>query len=120
MASMDTYNELASKSGFSPNPDEKTFNAQRAQAAQQIEEWTETKETCIRKQVQTENEQKKLAQQVEELVHTVEMLQKNKNNIPLRETEIRDAILAHTGASKEEIPFVGELCRWLKTKKNGK
>ena len=111
MASMDTYNELASKSGFSPNPDEKTFNAQRAQAAQQIEEWTETKETCIRKQVQTENEQKKLAQQVEELVHTVEMLQKNKNNIPLRETEIRDAILAHTGASKEEIPFVGELCR---------
>ena len=38
MASMDTYNELASKSGFSPNPDEQTFNAQRVQAALQLEE----------------------------------------------------------------------------------
>ena len=38
-------------------------------------------------------------------------LQKNKNNIAGREAEIRDDILAHIGAAKEEIPFVGELLK---------
>ena len=71
----------------------------------------EEKETYIRKQIHAEQERKELALQMEELMRTVEALRQNKNNIPLRETEIREAILNHTGASKEEIPFVGELCR---------
>jgi uncharacterized protein YPO0396 len=41
----------------------------------------------------------------------VKALQKNKNNIAGREAEIRDDILAHIGAAKEEIPFVGELLK---------
>ena len=111
MASMDKYNGLAQKAGFATNPNEETFNNQRLQAEQRIKEWAETKETCIRKQINAEREQKDLREQMEDLVRTVEVLRKNKNNIPVRETEIREAILEYTGASKEEIPFVGELCR---------
>ena len=111
VAAMDAYNELAGKAGFTPSPSQETFNAQREQARLRVEAWTEAKEAYIREQVGAEHEQKELASRIEDIVHTVETLQKNKNNIPLRETEIREAILAHTGATKEEIPFVGELCR---------
>ena len=111
MAAMDAYNELAGKAGFASSPAEETFHAQREQARLRVDAWAEEKEAYIRKQVDAERGQKELASQIEDLVRTVESLRKNKNNIPLRETEIRDAILTHTGATKEEIPFVGELCR---------
>lgn len=111
MASMDAYNELAGKAGFALSPGEETFNAQRLRARQQAEAWAAEKEEIIRRQIDAERSQKELAAQTEELVRTVELLRKNRNNIPVRETEIREAILEHTGASKEEIPFVGELCR---------
>ena len=95
MASMDKYNGLAQKAGFATNPNEETFNNQRLQAEQRIKEWAETKETCIRKQINAEREQKDLREQMEDLVRTVEVLRKNKNNIPVRETEIREAILIY-------------------------
>lgn len=52
-----------------------------------------------------------LLKQIYECVETVKALQKNKNNIAGREAELRDDILAHIGAAKEEIPFVGELLK---------
>lgn len=109
---MEEYNGLAEKINFPSLPaDEETFQARRAEARAKAEALAEEKETYIRKQIHAEQERKELALQIEELMRTVEALRQNKNNIPLRETEIREAILKHTGASKEEIPFVGELCR---------
>jgi uncharacterized protein YPO0396 len=46
-----------------------------------------------------------------DLVKTIQTLQKNKNNIAGREAEIRDELIHHIGASKEEIPFIGELIK---------
>jgi chaperonin cofactor prefoldin len=51
------------------------------------------------------NEEDKLKQDTEDLVKTIKTLQENKNNIAGREAEIRDEIIAHIGASREEIPI---------------
>jgi uncharacterized protein YPO0396 len=48
---------------------------------------------------------------IEEGIETIKSLQKNKNNISGRVSEIRDDILEHIGANKEEIPFIGELIK---------
>src|SRR5690606_2390582 len=57
------------------------------------------------------NEEDKLKQDTEDLVKTIKTLQENKNNIAGREAEIRDEIISHIGASREEIPFIGELIK---------
>ena len=58
-----------------------------------------------------ENERKEIGQRIDEYIKTIDSLKKNKNNISGRESEIREMILEHTGATKDEIPFIGELIR---------
>ena len=59
----------------------------------------------------SKNKREDLNRQIEEGIETIKALQKNKNNIAGREAEIRDDILEHIGATKEEIPFIGELIK---------
>ncbi len=47
----------------------------------------------------------------ENLVNTIKTLQKNKNNIVGRVAEIREELIEDIGATKEEIPFIGELIK---------
>lgn len=49
------------------------------------------------------NKDDELTKSIEDLVNTIQTLQKNKNNIAIREAEIRDEIITHIGASREEF-----------------
>lgn len=60
---------------------------------------------------QAMNKRDDLKEQIDKRVETILVLQKNKNNISGREAEIRDEILNLTGATREEIPFAGELIK---------
>ena len=108
---LDKYNQVADNIRLSTDPSEESFWENREQA-QALKESTQ-------KQIEEENEQlrhlknKEDAHQhsIEELVSTVQTLQKNKNNIAGMEARIREELLAYVGASKEEIPFVGELIK---------
>ena len=61
-----------------------------------------------RKQKNTEEE---ISLQIQEDINRIQELEKNKNNISGRVSEIRNEILQAVGATSAEIPFIGELIR---------
>ncbi len=108
---LDEYNKIAQNIKFSTNPSEETFNTNR-ESAKQLKQSTQHNIDVENENLRAfKNEEDKLKQDTEDLVKTIKTLQENKNNIAGREAEIRDEIISHIGASREEIPFIGELIK---------
>lgn len=108
---LDDYNRIAQSIELNNNPIEETFNANR-EKAKQLKYNTQQNIDVENENLRTlKNKDDELTKSTEELVNTIQTLQKNKNNIAGREAEIRDEIIAHIGASREEIPFIGELIK---------
>lgn len=108
---LDDYNKIAQRVELNTNPSEETFKANRGKAKelkqsrqQRIDDESENLRAL-------KNKEDELTKSTEDIVATIQTLQKNKNNIAGREAEIRDEILEHIGATKEEIPFIGELIK---------
>ncbi len=108
---MDEYNSLASQLSVLTDPEKETFYLQRENILKKNEELNDEKEQKIRSSVALENEKQEVAQKIKDYLSTIESLKKNKNNISGRESDIREMILEHVGATKNEIPFIGELIR---------
>ncbi|HAY3535347.1 ATP-binding protein [Elizabethkingia anophelis] len=108
---LEDYNKIAQIIKLNTNPDEITFSENRGKAKQ----LKQSTDQDIYEENENfrglKNEEDRLKQDTEVLVKTIKTLQENKNNIAGREAEIRDEIIAHIGASKEEIPFIGELIK---------
>lgn len=112
---LDDYNKIAQNIKLNTNPSEETFNTNR-EKAKQLKQSTEQNIIDENKKLRSlETEEENLKQSTEDLVKTIKTLQENKNNIAGREAEIRDEIIAHIGASREEIPFIGELIKVKET-----
>src|SRR5690606_23758312 len=108
---LDDYNRIAQSIELNNNPIEETFNANR-EKAKQLKYNTQQNIDVENENLRTlKNKDDELTKSTEELVNTIQTLQKNKNNIAGREAEIRDEIIAHIGASREEDPFIGELIK---------
>jgi uncharacterized protein YPO0396 len=107
----DSYNLLARELELPQNPDAQRFRESRALALLKDKECEVQREAADEILRAAKNERDRLATTIDELVQTIQALQKNKNNIAGREAVIREDILMHLGADKEEIPFVGELIR---------
>jgi uncharacterized protein YPO0396 len=111
------YNKAASKINFEENPNEELFYDQIIKASKkysEIDEELKDKENGIQKRLRiSENEKETAEKQHEEKVKELEELSKQKNNITGRVSEIRQEILAYTGATAREIPFIGELIQVL-------
>lgn len=108
---LDDYNKIAQSIEFSINPSEATFkNNRESSSAKRIELEAErsTKDEALR---QAKNRRDEFKVQIDSGIETIKSLQKSKSNIAGREAEIREDILAYIGASKEEIPFIGELIK---------
>lgn len=108
---LDDYNKIAQSIELHTNPSEEIFIISRDKAKQlkqntqqQIDDESETLRVL-------KNRDDELTTSIKELVSTIQTLQRNKNNIAGREAEIRDEIIEHIGANKEEIPFIGELVK---------
>ncbi len=108
---LNEYNIIARIIELNINPSEETFKQNRELAS--------SKKNELNVQINIENENLRQAMNSRDsfkeskdyLIETIQALQKNKSNIPIRETEIREEILQYVGATKEEIPFIGELIR---------
>tara|TARA_R110002126_G_scaffold114805_1_gene253449 strand:- start:5296 stop:8640 length:3345 start_codon:yes stop_codon:yes gene_type:complete len=112
---LDDYNRIAQSIELSTNPSEEIFTANR-EKAKQLKQSTQEKIDDESENLRTlKNKDDELTKSTDGLVGTIQTLQKNKNNIAGREAEIRDEIIAHIGANREEIPFIGEL---IKVKKD--
>lgn len=111
------YNKAAVEINFSENPDENLFIEQIQNAKKkslEIEKELNDKETGIKiKWSDLRNDNKKLKDDYDDKAKDLETLLKQKNNIPRRVLDIRQEILAYTGASEKQIPFVGELVQVL-------
>ena len=106
---LEKYNRLAQKIDFSLNPNEDSFIKHRDIAKEKKKTSTkkiEEKNEDLRK---TKNIKDEIRLKIDNGIENVKSLQKNKNNIPVRVAEIREEILQQVGATKDEIPFIGEL-----------
>ena len=108
---LDDYNSIAQSIDLNTNPNEETFIVNR-EKAKQIKQSTQQRIDEEGENLRAlKNKDDEFTESTEEFVNTIQTLQKNKNNIAGREAEIRDEIIKHIGASKEEIPFIGELIK---------
>jgi uncharacterized protein YPO0396 len=108
---LDDYNKIAQNIKLNTNPSEESFNENR-EKTKQLKQSTQQKIEEENENLRAlKNKEDELAKSTDDLVNTIQTLQKNKNNIAGREAEIRDEIIAHIGASREEIPFIGELIK---------
>ena len=108
---MEEYNRLANELELQCEPDKEIFDLQRRKTGEGLVQLKQEEEDLIKRMVKMEQEQHDTERGIKEHVETIEAMLKNKNNIPVNESRIRDMILEHTGATKEEIPFIGELIR---------
>jgi uncharacterized protein YPO0396 len=108
---LDDYNKIAQSIKLEINPSEETFITSREKAKELKQSAQHNMDEENENLRSLKNEEDKLKQDSEDLVKTIKILQENKNNIAGREAEIRDEIISHIGASREEIPFIGELIK---------
>ena len=108
---LDQYNKLAQILELNTNPSEETFKQNRLIANDRRTELELKRQEYDEKLRLSKNKRDDLNKQIEEGIETIKALQKNKNNIAGREAEIRDEIIEYINATKEEIPFIGELIK---------
>jgi uncharacterized protein YPO0396 len=108
---LDDYNKIAQNIKFNTNPCEETFYTNR-EKAKELKQNTQQNIDIENENLRAlKNKEDELAESTQDLVKTIKTLQENKNNIAGREADIRDEIITHIGASREEIPFIGELIK---------
>jgi uncharacterized protein YPO0396 len=108
---LDEYNKIAQRIELSSNPSIDVFKEDREKAKNKKNEYQLKVEDETENQRKLKNEEDSLISQSDEIVATIQALQKNKNNISGREAEIREDIIAYVGATRDEIPFIGELIK---------
>lgn len=108
---LDQYNKIAQSTELNTNPGQEAFETNRELAKgkkAELETKRIEKDENLRLSKNTKDD---LKIQIDNRVQTIKALHRNKNNISGRVAEIRDDILEHIGASKDEIPFIGELIK---------
>lgn len=105
------YNDLSKTLNFKENPSKKIFDEQKNKAQinkVKCEKEEGTLNETIRNEKNTKDNTRK---EIDENTESIKTLIKNNNNIPRNVARIRDEILAAVGATKKEIPFIGELIK---------
>lgn len=108
---LDEYNKIAQSIKLNTNPSEETFKANK-EKAKQLKQSTQQDIDIENENLRAlKNKDDEYTKSTDDLVSTIQTLQANKNNIPVNEARIREDLIAHIGATKEEIPFIGELIK---------
>ncbi|WP_452222113.1 ATP-binding protein [Lacinutrix salivirga] len=103
------YNHLAKDLDFKENPTEKLFTTQRTTAADKMKNCDLLEKEISKKIGQNTSDSDKLREEIEQTKENIANLRKNNNNIPRNVSRIREDIIKAVGATKKEIPFIGEL-----------
>ncbi len=103
------YNKKVVEVGLAGNPTEQVFIENRETARKEKINCQKSLDEKNEELRLAKNRGDKLKEEIDENLKTLQILQKNKNNISGREAEIRDEILQAVGAKAIEIPFIGEL-----------
>jgi len=109
----ENYNRWVSKLGWEEDPNEKDFAKNRGKALAKKEQLAGEIEEKRQAMYRCQQRKDSVAKQMDTLQEEIEQLQNQKNNITGRVAQIRKEILEVTGATEEEIPFVGEIIQIL-------
>ncbi len=107
----DDYNKLALELNLPENPSKEEFERNREKVETECRRLKQLQEDLSEELRKEKNAADITEALINECIKRIQELEKNKNNISGRVSEIRSEILKHTGATAEEIPFVGELIR---------
>ncbi len=108
---LEDYNKIAQSINLLTNPSEDYFNTNRDNAKQLKQDTQQKIEDESENLRALKNNADDFETSTNELVNTIQTLKANKNNIPVNEARIRDELIENIGATKEEIPFIGELVK---------
>ncbi len=108
---LDDYNKKVREVGLSENPTEALFLENREKSRTERDNCEATLNEKNEEWRLAKNEEERIGNEIASNIETLNTLQKNKNNISGRVTEIREMILQEIHAKPEEIPFIGELIR---------
>jgi uncharacterized protein YPO0396 len=110
---LEKYNKAAVEINFVENPDEQTFYAQITKAnshSSEIDIELKDEKIGIQEKLRfAKNERDAFNIEYNDKTKELDELNRQKNNITGRVSEVRQEILVYTGASEQEIPFIGEL-----------
>ncbi len=108
---LNDYNQVTQNIGLNANPSEEIFTVNR-EKAKELKQTTQLKIDNESENLRAlKNKEDKLIESTGELVNTIQTLEKNKNNIPVNDARIREELIENIGATKKEIPFIGELIK---------
>ena len=108
---LEEYNKKVIVVGLDKDPSNEKFNETRENARKEKVNCQLELESQNEKMRLAKNKADSLKDDIDDNIETLNILQKNRNNISGREAEIRDMILQEIGATPAEIPFIGELIR---------
>lgn len=106
---LESYNTIVSSVGLSKNPSKKIFKESFYSAETTIKEIKEQRPIHEKSFYDLNAEIKGKFEAINDAVDTVTSLRNSGNNITGRVSEIRNELIEAVGATKEDIPFVGEL-----------
>ncbi|MCD8402921.1 hypothetical protein LNI88_05715 [Tenacibaculum dicentrarchi] len=107
----DKYNKLAQVLNYPINCDEKTFKNSKTLAQEKKAKIKTEIDTLNKSLRDAERKEEDIKIELEKAIKTIKYLQNNNNNITGDSARIREQILVDVGASKDEIPFIGELIK---------
>lgn len=108
-AAIEQYNQYVIQLGWDTNVNEKEFEKNKRKAEEKSLDIQEEIKKTFTAQVRATDAKQQAELLFKELLQKIEQLKNQRNNITGRLTEIRKEILAHTGATEADIPFIGEL-----------
>ena len=113
----ESYSQHAQKIGWEPAQTEKIFDRNQKKAEEKAAQIQNDLDDKRNEHYRIQEAMRKNLAEQEQLNKEVEQLKKQRNNITGRIAEIRAELLEYTGATEEEIPFVGELIKVADTEK---
>lgn len=111
IAKLENYNKIAQSIELNTNPSDATFLSNREKAKTNRAKLEEKRFEVDEELRKSKNLLDFIKNQIDEGINTIKSLKRNENNIAGRVAEIREEILEKIGATKEEIPFIGELIK---------
>ncbi|EJW91976.1 hypothetical protein EVA_19930 [gut metagenome] len=105
------YDRLAQQLAFTCQPSKDDFDKNQASAEIKRRKKEEELNGLAESYRKWKNLEEDIDKQIQEDIVRIQGMEKNKNNISGRVSEIRNEILQAVGATPTEIPFIGELIR---------
>lgn len=108
---LDSYNAIARQLDLIQNPKEDKFNSNVVSATTNVIDAEIKRTQILKEEIALEKEITTIGNEMLETTDAIKVLRENGNNISPKAAKIRENILKHIGASRHDIPFIGELIK---------